>query len=258
VQRPDLPRGLTTEVARDWTALDAATGPSAAFEVASVAGLPEPVRRWLRHAIAEGTPLARSVQLDMRGEIRIGRWAPFTAVQRMSVTDGFVWAATARPLGLPVVGFDRWTRETGAMRWRLFDAVPLISATGEDITRSAAGRHAGELLLHLPTAALSREVDWHGLDSDRAVAVVRVGGDSHGVTLRVGPDGALTELVMQRWGPLRRGSFGWQSFGATLSGEFQVGGLTIPRRVTAGWHYGTDGWPAGQFIRWSVDQVTYR
>jgi hypothetical protein len=245
-------------VARDWTALEAPSGPPAAFESASVAGLPEPVQRWLRYAIDEGTPLSRSVHLDMHGEIRIGRWAPFTAVQRMSVADGFVWAATARPLGLPVVGFDRWTRGTGAMRWRLFDAVPLISATGEDVTRSAAGRHAGELLLHLPTAALSGEVHWRGLDRDRALAVVRVGADSHGVTLRVGPDGALTELVMQRWGPLARGAFGWQTFGATLHGEFRVGGLTIPRRVTAGWHYGTDRWSAGQFIRWSLDGASYR
>jgi hypothetical protein len=245
-------------VAHDWTALGAPSAPPATFEVASVAGLPEPVQRWLRHAIAEGTPLVRSVRLEMHGEIRIGRWAPFTAVQRLSVADGFVWAATARPFGLPVVGFDRWTRGTGAMRWRLFGALPLISAIGEDVTRSAAGRHAGELLVHLPTAALSREVDWHALDSDRAVAVVRVGGDSYGVTIRVGADGALTELVMQRWGPLGRGSFGWQTFGATLDGELRVGGLTVPRRVTAGWHYGTDRWPEGQFIRWSLDGATYR
>lgn len=258
MQAQGVPRGLTTEVTQDWAALGAPSGMPPAFTAAAVAHLPEPVRRWLLHAIADGTPLSRSVQVEMHGEIRIGRWAPFTAVQRSSVGDGFVWAATARPLGLPVVGFDRWTRGTGAMRWRLLGALPLVSAEGQDVTRSAAGRHAGELLVALPTAALSPEVTWRPLDGDRAVADVRVGSGTHEVTVTVGPDGALTELVLQRWGPVGHGSFGAQPFGAVFDGELTHGGLTIPRRVTAGWHYGTDRWAEGQFIRWTVDRAVHR
>ncbi len=257
VQEPPVPPGLSTEAARDWAALGAPGGAPAVFEAGAVAGLPEPVRRWLLHAVAEGTPLWRAVELDMHGEIRIGRWARFTAVQRLSVDRGFVWAATARPLGLPVVGFDRWTRGTGAMRWRLFGALPLITAAGEDVTRSAAGRLAGELLVSLPTAALGPEVAWRALDADRAVAAVRAGGGTHEVTVTVGPEGALTQVVMQRWGPVGRGSYGMQPFGATMHEEVTAGGVTLPRRVTAGWHYGTDRWPGGQFIRWTVDAARY-
>jgi hypothetical protein len=252
-----VPRGLTPEVAQDWERLDRPRPAPGRFDAAAVGGLPEPVRRWLLHAVPEGTPLADSVRLVMHGEIRIGRWAPFTAVQRLSVDDGFVWAATARPLGLPVVGFDRWTRGTGEMRWRLLGAVPMITAAGEDVTRSAAGRHAGELLVSLPTAALSPAVTWRPLDSVRAVAAVRAGTTRHEVTVGVGPDGALTEVVMDRWGPVGRGSFGLQRFGATVDGEVLVDGVRIPRRITAGWHYGTERWPEGQFIRWTVDDVRY-
>jgi len=32
---------------------------------------------------------------------------------------GYVWAATAWMYGLPVVGFDRLSSDTGQMRWRL-------------------------------------------------------------------------------------------------------------------------------------------
>jgi hypothetical protein len=249
------PRGLTAEVGRDWTALGRPTAAPAAFTAAATAGLPEPVRRWLTSAIAEGTPLARSVELRVHGEIRIGRWAPYTAVQRLSVSDGFVWAATARLLGLPILGFDRWTRGSGQLRWRLFGSVPLVSGDGEDVTRSAAGRHAGELLLALPTAALAPEISWRALDPDRAVAVVGAGPAAHEVVLTVGPGGALREVVMSRWGELGRGSYGEQVFGATLHGETTVGGLTVPRRITAGWHYGTSRWAEGQFIRYTVDDL---
>jgi len=255
VTDPSAPRGLTEAAARDWVELASSPPGASSFSAGATAGLPEPVRRWLTHAVAEGTPLARAVELRMHGEIFLGRWAGFTADQRLSVDGGFVWAATARPFGLPIRGFDRWTHGTGEMRWRLFGAIPMASASGEDVTRSAAGRHAGELLVALPTAALSPEVHWRSLDSDRAVASVAGEGGTHEVTVTVAHDGALTELVMQRWGPLGRGSFGELPFGATLHGEVSTRGVRVPRRITAGYHYGTDRWAQGQFIRWTVDEV---
>jgi len=249
-----VPAGLTGAARADWTSLGRPAVPGV-FDRAAVADLPGPVGRWLTHAIPEGTPLATAVEVRTHGEIRLGTWAPFTAVQRISLTQGFVWAASARVRGLPVVGFDRWTRGTGEMRWRLLGLVPVMSADGEDVTRSAAGRHAGELLLVAPGAALSPEVGWRAIDDERAAAVVRVGGTTHEATLTIGPDGALTDLVMQRWGEAGGGAFAEQPFGASFDGEATFGGVTVPRRITAGWHYGTDRWPEGQFIRWTVDDL---
>jgi hypothetical protein len=228
------------------------------FEPAAVAGLPEPARRWVAHAIAATTPLRSSVELRMRGEIRLGAWRPFTAVQRLTPAGGFVWAATARVFGLPVTGFDRYTHGTGQMRWRLLNALPVMAANGADVTRSAAGRHAGELLLAAPAVALSRAVTWRQLDTDRVVATVRAGPDLHEVTLTIAADGALSELVMTRWGKPDKQPFGAYSFGAALRGGVIFDGFTIPREVTAGWHYGSDRWPQGQFIRYTIDAARYR
>jgi hypothetical protein len=258
VTEPSVPHGLTSGAARDWAGLAPPTPEPTPFSVEATVGLPEPVRRWLVHSVASGTPVARAVELRMHGEIFLGRWSAFTAVQRLSVTGGFVWAATARPLGLPIRGFDRWTHGSGEMRWRLFGAVPMIAATGADVTRSAAGRHAGELLVALPTAALAPEVRWRPLDDDRAVATLEVGERTHEVTVTVGADGALTELAMQRWGPLGRTSFGERPFGATFDGELAMAGLRVPRHVTAGYGFGTDRWPQEQFIRWTVDDLRLR
>jgi hypothetical protein len=252
------PPGLTEEARRDWAALARPTGAPAPFSAAATGGLPDGARRWLTHAIAAGTPLRGAAELHMHGEIRLGAWRPFTAVQRLASRDGFVWAATARLFGLPVVGFDRFTRGSGQMRWRLLNALPLIAADGTDINRSAAGRHAGEPLLAAPAAALGPQVAWSAVDADRAAARLRAAPHEHEVTLTVAADGALTELVMMRWGTPRGEPFGNYRFGAALGGEVTFDGFTIPRTITARWHYGTERWPAGQFIRYTIDHAEYR
>src|SRR5512135_1367402 len=127
------------------------------FDPAMTTGLPEPARRWLSHAIAPGTPLWSSVELTMHGRIKLGRWRPFTARQVLSPPGGYTWAATARLAGLPVTGYDRLSCGAGEMRWRLLRLIPVLTAAGPDITRSAYGRMAGEIAL-IPTAF--RYADW--------------------------------------------------------------------------------------------------
>ena len=193
----------------------------------------------------------------MHGQIRIGAWRRFCAVQRASLAYGFVWAAAARMFGLPIVGLDRYTRESGEMCWRLLNAVPVTSASGSDIARSAAGRHAAELLVAVPTVALDARVSWQPIDPSRALARFPLGGDVHEITVTVGPSGALEELVMLRWGKPAGAALGSHVFGAALSDEGTFGGIAIPRQVTAGWYYGTAQWNEGAFIRWTVDGARY-
>lgn len=251
-----VPGGLTGPARSDWDALGGPTGELAAFDPGEAGGLPEPVRRWLSRAIEPGASLRSRVELRMRGEIRLGRWRPFTAVQRIG-PDGFLWCARTRVAGVPVVGFDRYTRGSGQMRWRLAGAVPLVSADGPDVTRSAAGRLAGELLLAAPATALRPDVTWRGDAGDRATARVPVGDARHEVTLTMGRDGMPIELSMDRYGDPGDG-FGVHRFGAILGGGLRCGGFTIPRTVRAGWFYGTPRWADGEFIRYSVESVAFR
>jgi hypothetical protein len=111
-------------VRRDWQDLAEPAGRPAAFDPAMLAGLPEAARRWLGHAITPGTPLWRSVELTMHGQIRLGRWRSFAARQVLAPPGGYIWAATARVAGLPVTGFDRLSSGTAEMSWRLLGLCP--------------------------------------------------------------------------------------------------------------------------------------
>lgn len=249
-----VPPGLTEEARADWLDLANATDEAAAFTAGMTTGLPDPVRRWLAHVIAPGTPLLTSVELSMRGQIRLGAWRDFTAVQRLAPGRGFVWAATARMYGLPIIGFDRYsryTRGTGETRWKLLSRFPVLSGDGPDVTRSAADRYAGELLVAVPAAALSPYVSWQAVDAGRATARIRVGAGQHDVTLTVSEAGVLSSLSTERWGDTGQGSFAERPFTADFTDEVTFDGVTMPKEIAA-------GWAPDQFIRYTIESAVHR
>jgi hypothetical protein len=239
--------GAARHVRGEWERLSATTEDAGTFDPATLGGLPEPARRWLSHAIAPGTPLWRSVELSMTGQIRLGSWRPFTARQVLTPPSGFIWAARARVAGLPVTGYDRYSAATGEMRWRLLGLVPVMSSSGPDVSRSAAGRLAGEAVF-VPT--VFHHASWEACaEPDTAVMVWRLAGGEERTRLRIGADGSLLEAVLQRWGNPDGAPFGRYPFGVAMEAERTFAGVTIPSVLRAGWWWGTDRAAEGEFFR---------
>jgi hypothetical protein len=203
------------------------------FDPAAIMGLPEPARRWLGHAIAPGTPLWSSVELTMHGQIKFGRWQPFTARQVLTPPDGYVWTARARLAGLPVTGYDRLGPAGGEMRWRLMRLIPVQNGSGPDVTRSAYGRLAGEIVL-IPTAF--RHASWsYGKRADTTVASWQFGDDTEAAELLLKPNGQLAEVRISRWGNPGGAPFRRYPFGVRIDAESRFGGITIPSVFRAAW-----------------------
>jgi hypothetical protein len=224
------------------------------FDRAMLAELPGAARRYLAHALEPGTPLWQSVELSMAGQIRLGDWCRFTADQVIS-PHGYVWAADARVHHVPVLGYDRFSRGTGEMQWRALDLVPVVQATGADVTRSAAGRLAAEIVL-LPTAF--RGATWSSGGPDIAVATWGAGAEAQRVELRTDSSGRLLEVYMQRWGDPGGLPFDRYSFGVTVHQEQTWAGVTLPSSFSAGWHRRTPRHDEGEFFRAALTQVRFR
>jgi hypothetical protein len=251
---------LRGPVLQDWEALARPTGHPGTFDPAGVDDLPAPVGRWLRRTIAPGAPLRRSVELTMHGEIRIGRWVPFVAAQVLSAGSGYVWAAEAGRWPLSIRGYDRFSDGTGEMRWRLLGLLPVMSARDADVTRSAAGRLAGETML-LPAAALDPALTWRPVDDLRATADVDAGGYVHHVTVTVDDEGRLRSVSLPRWGDPDRSGYAERSFVVDFDGEDTFDGYTVPIGVQAGWDSGSPGAAAGDggvFFRATIDGANFR
>jgi hypothetical protein len=223
-----------------------------------LARLPEPVRRYLEHAIPRGTPLASAVRLRMHGEIRLRRWFPFTAEQVIRWDRGMIWRATVRMWGVPVRGFDRLVDGQGEMQWKLLGIIPIIKAAGPDITRSAAGRVAGESVW-LPSALAGDAVSWTARDSSHAHASFTVAGEHMELALTIGPNGRLERISFKRWGNPEGGEFRYADFGCLVENERTFGAYTIPSGLRAGWHFGAEAFESGdEFFRVIIENAQYR
>lgn len=224
------------------------------FDPASLEGLPDAARRYLQRAIAPGTPLARSVTLTMEGTIVLDPArppVPMTAEQVLAPPEGFVWSARTQGGLMRIRGFDRLGRGEGEMRWKLFGVVPVMSARGEDVTRSAAARLAMEAVL-LPSALVpGGGYRWEAVDQQHARFITTILGETVTTTLEVGPEGRPRRACADRWNEGR-----YERFEVRLSGEMEVGGYRLPERISAGWRLGEpDAFP---FFEARLTGATFR
>ena len=204
-----------------------------------LAGLDEPVVRYLTHAIAEGTPLAPGVTLRMSGRIRVRLWLPFTADQEC---DGrsFTWRArVGRGSFTPLVVTDRFADGAGSTDGRLLGRVPLFHADDPDTGRSAAGRAALEAIL-APIGLLPRAgVAWRAEDDDTIAAALEIPPERPEVRIGIDGRGAVRSVSALRWGNAGQDAFGYIPFGGHIHAERTFGGLTVPSRLSVGWWFGT-------------------
>jgi hypothetical protein len=240
--RPSVPRDVERRLVRPAEA--------GVFSDAELDGLPDPVRRYLRASIAPGTRLATAARLGMRGQIKLGRWIPFQGEELLAPHLGFHWSARAAGV---VGGFDRYADGEGQLRWKLLGVLPLMTASGPDLSRSAAGRVVGEAMW-VPTALLPRfGVEWSVADDHHLTARWRIDTHQAALELVIDDQGRLRQGVFQRWGdPDRTGSFGLHPCGGAATAYATFGGVSVPSGGRAGWFYGTDRWAEGEFFRYQL------
>jgi hypothetical protein len=210
----------------------------AGLDAAALAGVDEPVRRYLAHALPGGAPRHR-VELRMTGRIKVGPWLAFDATQRF---DGaaFEWSARAgRGRFKPLHVVDRYDAGAGSTDGRLFGRWRFLHADDVHTARAAAGRSAGERIWAPASLLPEHGVRWRAESDDHIVASVPVPPERPDLHLRIDARGAVRSLWLERWGKVGRSEHGYIPFGGDVAAEQRFGGVVIPSRVTIGWWYGT-------------------
>ncbi len=168
------------------------------FDPAALAGLPEPVRRYFTHAIAEGTPLAASADLRLGGTLRTAPEAPpilVSAEERIAPPFGYVWRV--RFTDEDVAGTESYFDGKAAVRYVKNGFLP-ASQDGDDLDRSSRARLALESVL-LPSSLLPlRGVEWESVDSTHLVARMVIDRADIELKLEIDENGRLLRAVVDR------------------------------------------------------------
>lgn len=233
------------------------------FREEMVSGLPEPARRYLLHAIAPGTPLAGAVRLRTDFAMRLTEEADepvdLAGYEVLAPPRGFVWRARARMGPLPACVRDSYAAGAGRVSVYALGLVPLVQSGGPDVSRSARGRLAIEVIW-LPSALLPGEgVAWEEVSADKARVTLTIDGEAIPLTLTVGSDGGLREVTMRRYGDVGVDSWRPIPYGVEVEAEATFDGYTIPTRLRGGWWYGSERYdPAGASLLSVLDAAARR
>lgn len=233
-----------------------APAPAEVFDPKAVGGLPEPARRFLEWSLRPGVPLYRTARFRLLARIRVGpRWYPFEGEEALLPDRGFIMQGRLRMLALPVPGRDAFLDGRGELRWRMLGIIPVGTAEGPGVDRSALGRLHLERIW-LPSSLV--DVPWLERGPDHAAARVESHGLATLLELRVDAQGAPRALWGARWRP-EIGEGRDESFGGEILGTDTVDGVSLATGVRLGWGFGPDGFGEEEpFFEAHLDEVRFR
>jgi hypothetical protein len=131
---------------------------------ADLAGLPEPVQRYLHVAGVVGTPRVRGFRAQMTGRIRgsaDAEWMSFSAEQYnfFDPPRRYFWLEAVRG-GLPVDGLHAYGQTDASMRIRLLSLIPVVDLGGQDLMRTETVTVLNDMSIFAPGSLLDPSIRW--------------------------------------------------------------------------------------------------
>jgi len=226
---------------------------------ADLAGLPPPVRRYLRLAGVIDRPRVRTFHVRMHGRIRSGpdaSWMPISAEQVNVVeAPARLFYLTGRMRGLPVQGFHRYVGSSASMVVKAAALVSVVRASGPQMDRAETVTMFNDMCVMAPATLAGSSIEWTAVDDRRARARFTNGIHTIAAELVFNAHDELVDFwsddrsVAEAGGPARR--IRW----STPLGSYRTfGQVRVASRGTARWHE-----PAGEYayIELTIDDIQY-
>lgn len=169
-----------------------------------IAGLPEPVQRWLNHSGVIGKPVAHAVHLKQRGSMVLKRgdtnWVETQAEQFFNVDEpAFLWSVHMDMGGIiPVKGRDLFKDGKGRMQIRLFSIIDIVNQSDEKISEASLQRFLAEICW-FPSAALSQYIQWSPIDGSSARATMTYKNVKADMVFRFSSEGRVVSCSGSRY-----------------------------------------------------------
>ncbi|MEZ5339266.1 MAG: DUF6544 family protein [bacterium] len=224
-------------IARLWNQLGSEST-NVLFSEDLIAGLPEPVQRYFRHAIRPGTLIHDGAVLQIEGRMKLrpdAKFGSFLSRERIQAGRGLLWPAAFHLGPLLILGMDSYLQERGLTRWWLLGVIRIANGEGKVVDESAAGRMAAEMIW-LPGMLLPLfGVVWQAMDESEISCKLPIDSCEFTLSFRIDEQGSLRSLRMLRLRMLDDGTAELQPFGMDSDGDFSSEGCTVPGRCRVAW-----------------------
>jgi hypothetical protein len=245
-------------VGREAQALWPAQLSAAAIEPDRVDQLPDPVKRYLRKAIARERHSVTTAQLTHGGTFRPkldGAWLAIHGSQYIRADPpAFVWWGRVRVApGVWIDARDRFEGGRGNMLVMMDSTFTLANSAGSAIDQGALLRLLAEMVW-LPSAFLEARISWRLVDDRRAEARLRVDDLDVTGTFEFGADDLPAGFRALRYRDLGGGKAELSEFYGSMSDYREVDGLLVPHLLIAHWKIGDELVP---YARFAVESIVY-
>ncbi|MBA2868820.1 DUF6544 family protein [Methanococcus maripaludis] len=201
-------------------------------------------KKFINNSIKNGTKIPKTAILDIEGKMRtkIDETAPWNDISSKEILskDGFVWKAEIKSGPLILKGADYYFENNSEINFALYGLIPVVKESNKDITKSASGRLAMELIVWNPwTVFMNKNTEFKDVDSETFSVSFEIDGEPVTVYLKIDDEGNLKEVYMNRWNKLENDSYEYIPFGGTISDQLEQNGLKIAKTLNVGWNYGS-------------------
>ena len=234
----------------------AKTQDTAPITEADLAGLPEPLRRYLAQTGVIGRPRISTIRLKQEGFFRTRpdqNWMPMRAVEYYSVDPpAFLWHGKIKLLPfLSIQARDRFDAGTGHMLIKLAP-LTLGDARGPEMDQGALVRYFNEMMW-FPTVFLSESIQWEELNAHSVKGTIHIGEVSASAVLSFTETGQFANFVAERY--MSAGdTFSLETWSTPVDDHAGLEGLRLPVSGEGVWHL-----DAGDFsyIRLRITELEY-
>jgi hypothetical protein len=256
------PRSFRSQFRDQATAALSHTSVTGEIIEADLVSLPAPVRRYLRRCGAVGQPRTGGFHASVDGRIRSGPgkpWMRFTGqqVNRFGPDPKRLFLMDATMMGLPVDVFHTFSNHAATMRGRLCSLIPIVDASGQDMTRAETVTLFNDMCIMAPAALVDAPVTWEPVDGHLVRGTFTVGEHKVSADLMFNEDGDLVDFLSRdrlRAGP--GGSFTRLPWSTPVGEYATLHGHRVATRGEALWHAPT---PEGRFsyLEFHLDDIVY-
>lgn len=229
-----------------------------------IQSLPEPVKKYIRHAGAIGQPKVNNFNVQFSGEFRQdehSEWMPFTSAQ-FNFTDVStrLFFMSASMKHLPVAGYHAYKNGKASMDIRLLSLFQVQYHAGNEMNITETVTFFNDMVCLAPATLIDKRITWSKVEGNKVNAFFTVGDKTISASLYFNDKGELINFISDdRYATLPDGTMKKFTWSTPIHAYKKINGFNLPAEADVIYAYPKGDFCYGKFttqnVKYNVHKV---